>query len=56
MADYPAIFIDIDFVVRVTPCEASLTVSNLLNIPDRLIVWGDNALPVDIGSIFGAFI
>ena len=56
MNDYPGIFIDRDFVVRVTPCEATLTVSNLLNIPDKSVVWGDNALPYDIGSVFGAYI
>lgn len=52
MAGYDGIYLDRDFVVEVTACQASLVVSNLLNVPDKSITWGDDALPYDIGVVF----
>ena len=56
MADYPNIYIDRGFIVQVTACQATLSVSSSLSIPNKSIVWGDPALPYSISSLFGAYI
>ena len=54
MSEYPDIYLDRDFIVEVTPCETTLTVSSLLSVPNKQITWGDDALPYDIGAIFAS--
>ena len=56
MVDYNNIYIDRGFFVKVTACQATLSVSNSLNLPNKSIVWGDPVLPYSISSLFSAYV
>ena len=43
------------FEVEVISCEATLDASNAI-LPSRSIVWGDEVLPYNIGSVFGQYV